>query len=337
MEIDQIFTASVFASAIRLATPYIFASLGETFSQRSGVLNLGVDGIMLMGAFSGFYVVFLAQQNEAMSEPLSLLLGVIIAILVGGLMGFSMAFVSVTLKAKQGISGIGVYLFGLGLSELLFQQWVGTPKTINGFPDINFGFLNTIPIIKDIFFLDNGAELSGIGTIFLGHNLIVYLAFAMIPISAYILNKTTFGLMIRAVGQNPEAADAMGVSVNRVRYATVTIGGMFAGLAGASLSIAIINLFQQNLTAGQGFIAVALVYFGGWRPWSVAAGALLFSFVNALQLQIKVLENLPEWNIAIPSEFAVMAPYVITIIALAFASKRQEQPTALTKPYERGE
>ncbi len=138
--------------------------------------------------------------------------------------------------------------------------------------------------------------------------------------------------MIRAVGQNPEAADAMGVSVNRVRYATVTIGGMFAGLAGASLSIALINLFQQNLTAGQGFIAVALVYFGGWRPWAVAAGALLFSFVNALQLQIKVvgLED-------IPSEFAVMAPYVITIIALAFASKRQEQPTALTKPYERGE
>lgn len=316
MELDQIFTASVFASAIRLATPYIFAALGETFAQRSGVLNLGVDGMMLMGAFSGFYAVFITQQSGAVNEPMSLLFGVLIALTVGGLMGLAMAFVSVTLKAKQGISGIGVYLFGLGLSELLFHQWVGTPKSVNGFPRITFPLLTEMEVIGEIFF---------------NHNLLVYVAFALVPVSAYVLNRTTFGLMIRAVGQNPEAADAMGVSVTRVRYATVTIGGMLAGLAGASLSIALINLFQQNLTAGQGFIAVALVYFGGWRPWAVAAGAMLFSFVNALQLQIKVV------GLDIPSEFAVMAPYVITIIALVFASKRQEQPTALTKPYERGE
>ena len=316
MELDQIFVASVFASAIRLATPYIFAALGEAFAQRSGVLNLGVDGMMLMGAFAGFYAVYITQQSQALSEPVSLLFGVLIALTVGGLMGLAMAFVSVTLKAKQGISGIGVYLFGLGLSELLFHQWVGTPKSINGFPRITFPLLTDIPVIGEIFF---------------HHNLLVYVAFALVPLSAWVLNRTTFGLMIRAVGQNPEAADAMGVSVTRVRYATVTIGGMLAGLAGASLSIALINLFQQNLTAGQGFIAVALVYFGGWRPWAVAAGAMLFSFVNALQLQIKVI------GLDVPSEFAVMAPYVITIIALVFASKRQEQPTALTKPYERGE
>ncbi len=316
MELDAIFTASVFASAIRLATPYIFAALGETFAQRSGVLNLGVDGMMLMGAFTGFYAVFITQQDGSLSEPLSLIFGVLIALIVGGLMGLAMAFVSVTLKAKQGISGIGVYLFGLGLSELLFQQWVGTPKSVSGFPRITFPILTDIPVLGEIFF---------------HHNLLVYVAFGLVPISAFILNRTTFGLMIRAVGQNPEAADAMGVSVTKVRYATTTIGGMLAGLAGASLSIALINLFQQNLTAGQGFIAVALVYFGGWRPWAVAAGAMLFSFVNALQLQIKVI------GLDVPSEFAVMAPYVITIIALAFASKRQEQPTALTKPYERGE
>ena len=316
MGLDQIFAASVFASAIRLATPYIFAALGEAFAQRSGVLNLGVDGMMLMGAFGGFYAVFITQQNQTLSEPVSLIFGVLIALIVGGLMGLAMAFVSVTLKAKQGISGIGVYLFGLGLSELLFHQWVGTPKSVDGFPRITFPILTDIPILGDVFF---------------NHNLLVYVAFALVPISAYILNRTTFGLMIRAVGQNPEAADAMGVSVARVRYATVTLGGMLAGLAGASLSIAQINLFQQNLTAGQGFIAVALVYFGGWRPWAVAAGAILFSFVNALQLQIKVI------GLDVPSEFAVMAPYVITIIALIFASKRQEQPTALTKPYERGE
>ena len=327
MELDAIFTASVFASAIRLATPYIFAALGETFAQRSGVLNLGVDGMMLMGAFTGFYAVFITQQEGSLSQPLSLIFGVLIALIVGGLMGLAMAFVSVTLKAKQGISGIGVYLFGLGLSELLFQQWVGTPKSVSGFPRIEFHFLTNLPVVGDLFH----HEKHFIGEIFFHHNLLVYAAFALVPISAFVLNRTTFGLMIRAVGQNPEAADAMGVSVGRVRYATTTIGGMLAGLAGASLSIALINLFQQNLTAGQGFIAVALVYFGGWRPWAVAAGAMLFSFVNALQLQIKVI------GLDIPSEFAVMAPYVITIIALVFASKRQEQPTALTKPYERGE
>lgn len=307
--IEQIFTASVFASMIRLATPYIFAALGETFGQRSGVLNLGVDGIMLMGAFFGFYTVYITG---------SLVLGLIAALLIGLLLGLATAFISVTLKAQQGISGIGMYLFGLGMSELLFQKLIGTPKSVSGFPSLY------IPGLSDIQFL-------GIGEIFFRHNLLVYLAFALVPIAAFILNRTTFGLMIRAVGQNPEAADAMGVNVTRVRYMTVALGGMMSGLAGASLSIALLNVFQQNLTSGLGFIAVALVYFGRWKPFGVMGGALLFSFVNALQLQVSAI------GLDIPSEFAVMAPYVITIIALVFASKQTEKPTALTKPFDRGE
>ncbi len=305
--ITEIITASVFASTIRLATPYIFASLGEMFGQRSGVLNLGVEGIMLMGAFFAFYAVLMTG---------SLLLGVLAALLIGLLMGLAMAFISVTLKAEQGISGIGLYLFGLGMSDLLFQKLVGTPKSVTGFPPIY------IPVLSDI---------SVIGVVLFHHNILVYLAFALVPISAFVLNRTPFGLMIRAAGQNPEAADAMGVNVARVRYTTVALGGMFSGLAGASLSIAIINTFQQNLTSGLGFIAVALVYFGRWKPYGVLVGALLFSFVNALQLQVQAV------GIKIPSEFAVMLPYVITIIALVFASKRVEKPTALTKPFERGE
>lgn len=305
--IAEIITASVFASTIRLATPYIFASLGEMFGQRSGVLNLGVEGIMLMGAFFAFYAVLMTG---------SLLLGVLAALLIGLLMGLAMAFISVTLKAEQGISGIGLYLFGLGMSDLLFQKWVGTPKSVSGFPPIYIPVLSDIPLIGDVLF---------------HHNILVYLAFALVPISAFVLNHTPFGLMIRAAGQNPEAADAMGVNVARVRYITVSMGGMFSGLAGASLSIALINTFQQNLTSGLGFIAVALVYFGRWKPYGVLAGALLFSFVNAIQLQVQAI------GIKIPSEFAVMLPYVITIIALVFASKRVEKPTALTKPFERGE
>jgi ABC-type uncharacterized transport system permease subunit len=307
--IEQIFTSSVFATTLRLATPYIFAGLGETFGQRSGVLNLGVEGIMLMGAFVGYYAALTTG---------SLLFAVIAALVVGLLLGLATAFVSITLKAEQGISGIGFFLFGLGMSELLYQKLVGTPKSIPGFPDIH------IPGLSDIQFL-------GIGQILFSHNLLVYVAFALVPISAYILNRTPLGLMIRAVGQNPEAADAMGVNVARVRYLTVTFGGMMSGLAGASLSIALLRVFQQNLTSGIGFIAVALVYFGGWRPYGILVGALLFSFVNALQLQISTI------GVNVPSEFAVMAPYVITIIALVFASKRTEKPTALTKPFERGE
>ncbi|NWG16118.1 MAG: ABC transporter permease [Chloroflexi bacterium] len=307
--IEQILTASVFASMIRLATPYIFAGIGETFGQRSGVLNLGVDGIMLMGAFFSFYTVYATG---------SLVLGLLAALLIGLLLGLATAFISVTLKAEQGISGIGMYLFGLGMSELLFQKLIGTPKSVSGFPRLY------IPVLSDIQFL-------GIGEIFFNHNLLVYLAFFLVPVSAFVLNRTTFGLMIRAVGQNPEAADAMGINVARVRYMTVTLGGLFSGLAGASLSIALLNVFQQNLTSGLGFIAVALVYFGRWKPFGVLAGALLFSFVNALQLQVSAI------GLDIPSEFAVMAPYVITIIALVFASKQTEKPTALTKPFERGE
>lgn len=201
--ISDILTAGVFASMIRLATPYLFASIGEMFGQRSGVFNLGVDGIMLMGAFFSFYAVLSTG---------SLLLGVLVAIIVGAILGLAMAFVSVTLKAEQGISGIGLYLFGLGMSELLFQKWVGTPQSVDGFPRIHFPVLSDIPVIGEIFF---------------NHNLLVYVAFALVPISAYILNKTSFGLSIRAVGQNPQAADAMGVNVRRVRYTTVTIAAFW--------------------------------------------------------------------------------------------------------------
>ncbi|HZD55322.1 MAG TPA: ABC transporter permease [Anaerolineales bacterium] len=309
--ITDLFAANVIvgilASGIRLATPYLYAAIGETFGQRSGILNLGVDGQMLLGAFAGFYVAF----NTG-----NLWLGVFAAMLVGFAMGLAMAFISVTLRAEQGISGIGVYLFGLGLSDLLFQKTLGTVETVSGFRPVHIPVLSDIPVIGEIFF---------------SHNILVYIAFALVPISWFVLNKTTLGLKIRSVGENPHAADSLGVSVSRVRYFTVTFGGMMSGLAGASLSIALLNVFQQNMTNGLGFIAVALVYFGGWRPVGVLVGSLLFSMVNALQLWVQVL------NIPIPSEYAVMMPYVLTILALVVAVQRVRPPAALTKPFERGE
>lgn len=297
----------IISSGIRLATPYLYASLGETLSQRSGVLNLGVEGQMLLGAFAAFYVAL---------ETGSLWGGVLAAILVGAVLGLAMAFVTNNLHAAQGISGIGFYLFGLGMSNLLFQKMIGTVETVQGFPKIYIPFLSDIP---------------GIGEIFFSHNILVYIAFLLVPVAWFVLNKTTLGLKIRAVGENPDAADSLGVSVIGVRYFTVILGGIMSALGGASLSIALLNVFQQNMTSGIGFIAVALVYFGGWRPWGVLGGALLFSMVNSLQLWIQVL------GIPIPSEIAVMMPYILTILVLVVSISKVRGPSALSKPFERGD
>jgi ABC-type uncharacterized transport system permease subunit len=296
----------ILASGIRLATPYLYAAIGETFGQRSGVLNLGVEGQMLLGAFAAFYVTFISE---------SLWLGVLAAVIAGALMGLAMAFVSINLQAQQGISGIGFYLFGLGMSDLLFQKLLGTVETVSGFHAVNIPLLSSIPVLGEIFFQQN---------------ILVYGAYALVPLGWFVLNKTTLGLNIRAVGENPEAADSLGVSVSRVRYFTVILGGILASVAGASLSIGLLKVFQQNMTSGQGFIAVALVYFGGWRPWGVLLGALLFSMVNSMQLWVQVL------GIPIPSDFAVMMPYVLTILALVVTVQRVRGPSALTKAFERG-
>ena len=306
----DILTASFFigilASGIRLATPYLYAAIGETLSQRSGVLNLGVEGQMLMGAFAAFYVTF---------ETGNLWLGVLAAMIVGAAMGLAMAFVSINLQAEQGISGIGFYLFGLGMSTLLFQMLLGTVETVQGFAPIHIPLLSDIPVIGEIFFQQN---------------ILVYIAFALVPITQFVLQRTTLGLKIRAVGENPEAADSLGVSVATVRYITVTLGGTLSGIAGGSMSIGLLNVFQQNMTSGLGFIAVALVYFGGWRPFGVMLGALLFSMVNALQLRLQV-EGVP-----IPSDLMVMMPYILTIIALVLTVQRVRSPSALTKAFDRG-
>jgi simple sugar transport system permease protein len=299
--------AGILNSMIGLATPFLYAAVGEVFAQSAGVVNLGVDGIMLVGAFSAFYVTLVTGN---------LWLGLLAAALVGLLMGLAMSFVSVSLKAEQGVSGIGLYMFGLGISSLLFKVLIGTVKTVQGFQPVQIPLLGNIPIIGPILFRNN---------------VLVYGAFLLVPLAWIVLEKTTLGLKIKAVGQNPAAADSLGISVARIRYFSVCLGSILAGVAGASLSISLLNLFQDDLTAGQGFIAVALVYFGGWSPWGVLAGALLFSVVNSIQLWMQVLE------VKIPASVAVMLPYLLTIAALMVTSNRARQPAALNKPFERGE
>lgn len=309
--LDELFALTtligILHSGVRLATPYLFAALGETFVQRSGVLNQGVDGIMLMGAFFAFYEVF---------QGYNLWLGVLAALISGVLMGLLMAIVSVTMQGEQRISGIGLYLFGRGLSSLLFKTLIGSVEGVSGFAKMSLPFLSALP---------------GIGYIFFDHNILVYISYLLVPVTWLLINRTTFGLQIRAVGHNPEAADALGVNVNAIRYATLMIGGGLAGVAGASLSIGQLNIFQENMTNGIGFIAVALVYFGNWRAVGVLGGALLFSLVNALQLWVQVLD------ISIPLDLVVMMPYILTICVLIFTVQKVQRPAVLAKPYERGE
>jgi simple sugar transport system permease protein len=297
----------ILTSMVRLAMPYLYAAIGESFAQSSGVVDLGVEGIMLVGAFVGYYVALTTGD---------LWMGMALAALAGLLMGLLMSAISVSLRAEQGISGIGLYILGLGLSSLLFKVLVGGVKTISGFQPVDLPWLSDIPIVGPILFRQSAP---------------VYIAFALVPLAWWILDKTTWGLRIKAVGQSPAAADSLGVSVDRVRYASVCLGAALAGVAGASVSLALVNLYQDNLTAGMGFIAVALVYFGGWRPLGVLGGALLFSFVNALQLWLQVL------GVAIASDLAVMMPYILTIVVLAVMTNRARMPAALNKPFQRGE
>ena len=229
------------------------------------------------------------------------------------------AFVNVTIRAEQGISGIGIYIAALGLSGMLFERYVGTPLPITNtrgpFYAVDIPLLDRIPYL---------------GTMFFKQNILVYLAILLIPALTFVLHSTTYGMNVHAVGENPAAADSLGISVTRVRYSAVIFGCTMAGLAGASLLL-LDGIFQENLTQGAGFIAVALVYFGGWRPAGVAVGALLYGLTGSVILTLKTLGIIP----LSLSDLAATAPAVIVVLALLFLVGRYRQPTALSKPYLR--
>lgn len=297
---------AVIAAGIRLATPYLLAALGETIGQRSGVLNLGVEGVMLLSAFGAYWAAL---------ETGNLWLGALAGLGVGLVMGVVYGIITIVFKAEQGISGIGIYLFGLGFSDLLFEQIVGSPTPIKGLPKVKIPLLSDIPYVGEALF---------------EHNLMTYLAFLLVPTVALVLVKTTFGLNVRAVGENPQAGDSLGVSVERTRFTAILIGNGMAGLAGASLTLGL-GIFQPNLTQGLGFIAVALVYFGAWRPRGVMVGALLYGIVAAVVLQLKARELIP----LEASDLAAMAPALLTIAALVVLAGRIQAPAALTNPFSR--
>ena len=304
---------NILSLGVPFSVALLLASLGEMFNQRAGVFNLGCEGIMCMGAFLGFLPPYFLKAGAL--APYATLFGFAVAMAAGILLGLLFALVTVTFRAEQGIAGIGLQMFGWGVAGTLFRHFIGGVTGVPGVAAWPIPLLSRIPFLGGILF---------------NHNPVVYLAFLMVPASWYILFKTPWGLKVRAAGTEPRAADSMGISVNRVRYQALMVGGALAGLGGAYLSLCQAKMFADDLVAGRGFIAVALVYFGRWSPLGILGGALLFSLAQSLQLAIQVA------GIKFPYEFAVMLPYVLVILVLSLARKaRMRGPSHLGIPYNR--
>lgn len=293
-----------------MSVPILLPAIGEIFTQRSGILNLGLEGVILMGALGGFVGTYYSG---------SLWVGVMLAVAFGMLFSVIMAVLSVTIRANQVIAGLALTILGAGLSTFLFRIIFGIkklPPSIEPFQAIKIPVLSEIPILGPVLFQ---------------HNILVYLTFVLVIVSAIVLEKTTFGLKVRAVGEHPQAADSKGINVYLIRYICVIIGGAFAGLGGAFLSIGYMNTFLDQMSAGRGFIAVAVVIFARWNPYRALGGAFVFGLASALQLRLQAV------GVPIPHQFLLALPYILTILVLISVSKKAEFPKAFTLPYNRGE
>lgn len=304
---------AIIASALRLATPLIFASLGGVFSERSGVVNIALEGIMIMGAF------FAILAMEFVSSPW---IAVIAAMVTGILTSLLLGVLAINLKANQVVAGVAINLLAGSLTAFLLEMvWQRSGQT-----DTVANALTRNP--EALKFLEN---IPVLGALFSGLTPFVYLAIILTAVSYYVLYKTPFGLRIRAVGEHPKAADTVGVNVYRVRYICVMISGALAGLAGASLSLGTVNLFREGMTSGKGFIALAAMIFGKWHPVGAFFACLFFGFAEAIQIQAASLHL--DW---IPSEFLQILPYAATILALAGVVGKAVAPAASGEPYEKG-
>ncbi|MEM2896114.1 MAG: ABC transporter permease [Candidatus Bathyarchaeia archaeon] len=305
------FLITFIAMSFRMATPILLGTLGEAFAERSGVLNLGIEGTMLMGASIGFIAALLTGN---------LWFGILVAAFVGMLMGLLMAFLSVTLGAQQHVAGLGTTFFGTGLSFYLYRLFVapegGVPPTITPFRPIEIPGLREIPVLGPTLFTQPA---------------LVYLALLLIPITGIIFYRTTFGLNMIATGQDPKAVDTAGINIFRIRYLCLLIAGTLAGVAGAWFSMVQSSQFLPGMTMGRGWVCIALVIFANWSPYRILGGALIFGGVDALQTTLSAL------GVAFPYRILQMLPYIFTIIILMMVARRATYPAALLKPYRREE
>jgi ABC-type uncharacterized transport system permease subunit len=307
---DILLSAALWAAAIRIASPLIFATLGELICERAGVLNLGIEGIMTVGAFAGWLTVYYGGD---------LWLGVLVAALVGAAFGLLHAILVVPLGLSQHVTGIGITLLATSLAYYTYRlvlPEVTSPPKIVPFSPIS------LPVLSDLPFL---GEL-------LRQTPLTYLAFVAVAAVSWFLYRTPAGLAVRTAGENPAAVEAQGIDVTQVRIAAVVFGSALMGIGGAFLTLSAFNSFFFEMVNGRGWIAIALVVFGSWRPGKALLGALLFAAFDAFQLRLQQLAGA-----FVPYQVFLMLPYVLSILALVAMSRRAAYPRALMVPYRKGE
>jgi len=311
----QILSLSLLFSTIRLATPLVWAALGGLYSERSGVINIALEGLLLAGAFTAASVTYYAESPWV---------GLGAAMVAGGLVAYVIAIACIRFRADQVVIGTGINILFIGLpavlSGALFLSSGSTPQIPKE---------NLLPTLSGLLpgFMPQWRILSEVSVLSL-------LALGIVLVTRYVLFRTPFGLRLRAVGENPEAADAAGVRVNRIRYAGVVLSGVLAGIGGAYLSIGQSSLFTRNMAAGRGFIALAALIFGKWRPVQTMFACLLFGLADALTIQMQGVAKLPSGE-DIPVQFIQMIPYVVTIVVLAGFIGHSRAPRSLGIPYEK--
>lgn len=304
-----LFLTFFFASMLRTATPILFTALGETYVENAGVLNLGTEGVMLSAAYTGF---------TAAVATGSTLTGVLVGAVTGMIIGLVVAVLVVTLRADQIVTGIALSFTALGFTSLSFRTMYGTAQ-LPQLPTkeiINIPSLSSIPIIGKALF---------------NQPVMVYLVIVLVPVFYYVLYRTRLGLKLRTLGENPMVADTAGVNVFLSRYIVLVLGGAMAGLGGAYLSLYQVSIFQDNMTLGRGWIAIAIVMFARWNPAKVFLGALLYGGAEALAGGVQALGFLR----TLPAEIVLMFPYLFTLAGLVALARRARLPPALAKPYRR--
>ncbi|MEH0688108.1 ABC transporter permease [Vibrio cholerae] len=304
---DALLIQSLLIAALKTGTPLLIIALGELICEKTGVLNLGQEGMMLMGAMAGFAGAYFTG---------SLAMGVLLAMVAGMTMAFIFGVLTLSLSANQVATGLALTIFGTGLSAFLGGSLVGS--TLEGFQPI------AIPLLSDLPFL---------GPLFFQHDLLVYASFALVGISAWVLSRTRAGLVIRAVGENPHSANALGIEVIKVRYLVTLLGGALAGLAGAYMSLAYTPMWMENMTAGRGWIALALVVFASWKVGHLMLGAYLFGLTSIMHLMMQGV------GLDISPNLLAMTPYVATIVVMVLLSSNELRqklatPMSLGKPFD---
>jgi ABC-type uncharacterized transport system permease subunit len=301
------FLVTWLAASVRLAGPVLLAALGETFAERGGVLNVGIEGTILLGALSSFLVSLFTGMTW---------MALLVAMIVGLLASTFLAWMYVSVKASQVVVGLVFNVLALGVASTIYRGALGhsaIPESIAMFHPLHLPLLSDLPLI---------------GAVLFGQTALLYLTLALVAVAQVVLFRTHFGLALRASGENPAAAESAGISVNRLRYVGVLISGATAGMAGAYIVLAQVGVFRESIVSGQGFIALAIVIFGRWNPLKAAGAALVFGACDALQLSFQI------FGTRIPSQFLLALPYLVTMVAISglFGSKAI-QPAALMIPY----